>query len=68
MDELSQVRDFRRGWTQMHADGAGVDRLSGVVIGCAFRVMNGLGPGFAEKVYENALAHEVRKAGLAVLQ
>jgi GxxExxY protein len=30
--------------------------------------MNGLGAGFAEKVYENALAHEVRKAGLAVLQ
>ena len=30
--------------------------------------MNGLGPGFAEKVYENALAHELRKAGLAVLQ
>jgi GxxExxY protein len=30
--------------------------------------MNGLGAGFAEKVYENALAHELRKAGLAVLQ
>ena len=33
-----------------------MDRLSGVIIGCAFRVMNGLGAGFAEKVYENALA------------
>jgi hypothetical protein len=41
---------------QMHADVAGVDRLSGMIIGCAFRVMNGLGAGFAEKVYENALA------------
>ena len=30
--------------------------------------MNGLGAGFAEKVYENALARELRKAGLAVLQ
>jgi hypothetical protein len=30
--------------------------------------MNGLGAGFAEKVYENALAHELRKAGLGVLQ
>ena len=68
MDGLSQVRDFRRGCTQMHADGAGMDRLSGVIIGCSFRVMNGLGVGFAEKVYENALAHELRKAGLAVLQ
>ena len=52
----------------MHADIAGVDRISGVVIGSAFRVMNGLGAGFAEQVYENALAHELRKAGLAVLQ
>ena len=68
MDELSQVRDFRRGCTQMHADGIAVDRLSGTVIGCAFRVMNGLGAGFAEKVYESALAHELRKADLAVLQ
>jgi GxxExxY protein len=68
VDELSQVRDFGRGCTQIHADVAGVDRLSGIVIGCAFRVMNGLGAGFAEKVYENALAHELRKAGLAVLQ
>jgi GxxExxY protein len=68
VDEISQVRDFRRGCTQMHADVAGVDRLSGIVIGCAFRVMNGLGAGFAEKVYENALAHELRKADLTVLQ
>jgi GxxExxY protein len=36
------------------------------VIGCAFQVANVLGPGFAEKVYENALAHETRKAGLVV--
>jgi GxxExxY protein len=45
-----------------------VDRLSGIVIGCALRVMNGLGAGFVEKVYENALGHELRKAGLPVLQ
>ena len=29
---------------------------------------NALGPGFLEKVYENALAHELRSAGLAVEQ
>ena len=29
-----------------------------------FKVSNTLGPGFLEKVYENALAHELRKAGL----
>ncbi|HEX4369207.1 MAG TPA: GxxExxY protein [Rhodopila sp.] len=38
------------------------------VIGCAFRVANSLGQGFVEKVYENALAHEMRKAGLGVVQ
>ena len=38
------------------------------VIGCAFRVSNTLGCGFVEKVYENALAMEIRKAGLSVEQ
>lgn len=52
----------------MHADAAGLDRLSGSIIGCAFRVMNKLGAGFAEKIYENSLAHELRKAGLSVSQ
>jgi GxxExxY protein len=50
----------------MHADKAGIDRLSGSVIGCGFRVINALGAGFQEKVYENPLAHELRKAGLTV--
>jgi GxxExxY protein len=52
----------------MHADEAGVNRLSERVIGCAFQVINTLGAGFLEKVYENALAHELRKAGLTVAQ
>jgi GxxExxY protein len=38
------------------------------IIGCAFAVGNGLGPGFLEKVYENALAHDLTKAGLIVEQ
>jgi GxxExxY protein len=38
------------------------------VIGCAYAVSNGLGAGFLEKVYENALVHELRKAGLQVEQ
>ena len=42
--------------------------MSERIIGCAFTVLNTLGTGFLEKVYENALAHELRKAGLAVLQ
>ena len=38
------------------------------IIGCAYTVGNALGVGFLEKVYENALAHELRKAGLKVQQ
>ncbi len=44
------------------------DHLSQRIIGCALRVMNALGSGFLEKVYENALAHALRKAGLRVSQ
>lgn len=44
------------------------DRLSEKVIGCAYTVSNTLGSGFLEKVYENALAHELRQAGLQVDQ
>ena len=44
------------------------DPLSEAVTGCVFRVANGLGCGFLEKVYENALAHELGKAGLSVMQ
>jgi len=44
------------------------DPLSEGVIGCVFRVANGLGAGFLEKVYENALLHELRKAGLEARQ
>lgn len=42
--------------------------LTEMIIGCAFRVSNTLGAGFLEKVYENALAHELRKSGLDVRQ
>lgn len=31
------------------------------IIGCAFTVSNTLGAGFLEKVYENALALEIKK-------
>ena len=52
----------------MTADEAELNRLSKVVIGCALTVANSLGAGFVEKVYENALAHEIRKVGLTVAQ
>ena len=38
------------------------------VLQCAFRVANVLGHGYLEKVYENALAIELRLAGLTVEQ
>ena len=45
-----------------------LEPVTGRIIGCAFRVANALGHGFVEKVYENALAHEMRKSGLGVVQ
>ncbi len=45
-----------------------LNSLTEIIIGCAFKVGNTLGCGFLEKVYENALAIELRKAGLQVEQ
>lgn len=44
------------------------DALKEKIIGCPYTVLNILGCGFLEKVHENALAHELRKAGLSVEQ
>ena len=41
-----------------------LNELTGRIIGCAFKVLNGLGIGFIEEVYHNALVHELTKAGL----
>jgi len=40
--------------------------LTQKIIGCAMTVHRILGSGFLESVYQNALAHEIRKAGLEV--
>lgn len=45
-----------------------LDGITEKVIGCGFKVSTELGTGFIEKVYENALVHELRKAGLEVKQ
>ena len=42
--------------------------LTEKIIGAFFQVYNTLGYGFLEKVYENALALELRKSGLQVEQ
>lgn len=44
------------------------DALTEAVIGAAYDVANVLGAGFLEKVYENALAHELRKRRQSVEQ
>ncbi len=44
------------------------EQLTYKIIGCAYTVSNILGCGFLEKVYEKALIHELRKAGLQVAQ
>ena len=52
----------------MNADERRFDAITEQVIGCAFKVSNTLGTGFLEKVYQNALAYELRKSGLTVQQ
>ena len=44
------------------------DELTQKIIGCAYTVHNKLGPGFLEKVYENALRIELERLGLEVKQ
>ena len=45
-----------------------INEITEKVIGSAFIVSNTLGSGFLEKVYENALTHELRKTGLSLEQ
>jgi GxxExxY protein len=52
----------------MDRDDISRNRMSNYVIGCTFNVMNTLGCGFFENVYENALVHDLRKVGLRVAQ
>jgi GxxExxY protein len=42
------------------------NEVSGAVVRAAMKVHTALGPGFLESVYRACLAHELRKAGLAV--
>ncbi len=45
-----------------------LNNISEKIIGAAYKVSNGLGSGFLEKVYENALAHQLRKDGMKIEQ
>lgn len=52
----------------MNTDKHRLNNVTEKIIGCAFQVSNGLGSGFLEKVYENALVIELSHAGLRVEQ
>jgi len=52
----------------MNTDEHGLDAVCEAIIGAAYRVSNTLGAGFLEKVYENALTHELRRSGFHVVQ
>jgi GxxExxY protein len=52
----------------MRTDASKLNELSRLVIGDSFTVLNTLGAGFLEKVYENALAFELRRHGVHVAQ
>ncbi|HEX8287424.1 MAG TPA: GxxExxY protein [Pyrinomonadaceae bacterium] len=43
-----------------------INQITEKIIGSAYKVSNSLGCGFLERVYENALAHEIKKFGLKV--
>ena len=45
-----------------------INQFTEKIIACVYRVSNTLGSGFLEKVYENALAIELRNNGLKVEQ
>src|SRR5579859_2659574 len=45
-----------------------LNEITEKIIGCSYAVSNDLGVGFLEKVYENALAYELRQNGLRVEQ
>jgi GxxExxY protein len=52
--------------TDLETRRSDLNRVTETVIGCAFKVSNTLGIGFLERVYENALVHELQKTPLLV--
>lgn len=44
------------------------NEITEAIIGFAYKIHNGLGPGFLEKIYENALRIELERAGFRVKQ
>jgi GxxExxY protein len=68
MDDFGDSSKFDIRNNAGHSTSPLINNITEKVIGSAFTVINTLGAGFLEKVNENALAHEIRKCGLAVAQ
>ena len=45
-----------------------INKLSNKIIGCAIKVHKALGPGFTEKIYNRALAYELEKNKIKLIQ
>jgi GxxExxY protein len=58
----------RTPWSQTTLPNPAVSSVAERVIAGATAVLNALGSGLPEVIYENALAHELRKSGLTVNQ
>jgi len=52
----------------MDADARRLNEITEAVIGCAYDVPNGMGCGFLEKVYENAMFVELTRKGFKAAQ
>jgi GxxExxY protein len=52
----------------MNVDERRLNEITEKIIGCAYDIANGLGSGFLEKVYENAMRIDLERAGFTVQQ
>lgn len=70
MVQKEEAVDNRENEPPMNADQRRqeLDGITERIIGCAYEVSRVLGCGFLEKVYENALIHELRRQGLRAEQ
>ena len=64
MNGMKGINGIRRGEKKWQHD----TPVTKAIIGAAYEVSNGLGCGFLEKVYENALAIELKRLSLKVEQ
>jgi GxxExxY protein len=55
-----------RGTNMVISQKSKINSVTEAIISCAYVVMNKLGSGFLEKVYENAMVIELKKNGLLV--